>query len=52
MKILLSNILVLNFALCKNVDLDPDPDSRNLLDPDPDPDSMYPDPQHCQKLVR
>ena len=26
MKILLSNILVLNFALCKNVDLDPDPD--------------------------
>ena len=26
MKIVSSNILVLNFALCKNVDLDPDPD--------------------------
>ena len=35
MKILLSHILVLNFAFCINVDLDPD--SRNLLDPDPDP---------------
>jgi hypothetical protein len=51
MKIFSSCIFLPQFLVIKTLDLelDPVPNSLEMLHPDPhsDPDSMNPDPQHC-----